>query len=76
MITLSRLDGQKVVVNSDLIESIEATPDTHISFVHGKRLIVRESPEDVVARVIEFRRASGARGMLRIVTSEPEEDES
>ena len=58
MITVSRLDGSEVVVNAELIELIEATPDTHLTLTDGKRLIVRETPEVVVARVIAYRRTA------------------
>lgn len=57
MIAVTRLDGRQVFINADLIESIEQTPDTIISFSSGHKLIVRNPPEDLAARVIEFRRA-------------------
>ncbi len=65
MITVSRLDGSEVVVNAELIELVEATPDTHLTLTDGKRLIVREAPNEVVARVIAYRRS--AYGPLRAV---------
>ena len=58
MITVSRLDGSEVVVNAELIELIEATPDTHLTLTDGKHLIVREAPEEVVERVIAYRRTA------------------
>ncbi len=57
MIAVTRLDGRQVYINADLIESIEQTPDTIISFSSGHKLIVRNTPEDLAERVIEFRRA-------------------
>ena len=65
MITVSRLDGSEVVVNAELIELVEATPDTHLTLTDGKHLIVREAPEEIVARVIAYRRT--AYGPLRAV---------
>ena len=65
MITVSRLDGSEVVVNAELIELVEAIPDTHLTMMDGKRLIVREAPEEIVARVISYRRS--AYGPLRAV---------
>ena len=65
MITVTRLDGSEVVVNAELIELVEATPDTHLTLTDGKHLIVREAPEVVVARVIAYRRT--AYGPLRAV---------
>jgi len=59
MITVTRFDQSEVVLNADLIEFVEAKPDTYITLVTGKKLLVRETSEQVVARVIEFRRLAG-----------------
>ena len=56
MIWLTRLNRVPLVLNSDLIEHIEVTPDTVITLTTGQILRVRESAEDVVRRVVEFRR--------------------
>jgi flagellar protein FlbD len=56
MITVTRLNHSRIVLNSDLIEQIETTPDTVISLTTGQRIMVRESTEQVVERIIEFRR--------------------
>lgn len=66
MILLTRLDGREVVVNSDLIVTVERTPDTVVALTTGDRLMVRESVEDVVERVVAFRyRVSAGTGHLR-----------
>jgi flagellar protein FlbD len=57
MIKLTRLNNQPLVVNSDLIKSMENAPDTVLTLVTGDKIIVRESTEQVLERVIEFRRA-------------------
>lgn len=57
MIHLTRLNHRPLVLNADLIESIEATPDTVISLTTGQKLVVLEPAEEVVRRVVEFRRA-------------------
>jgi flagellar protein FlbD len=57
MIHLTRLNHRPLVLNADLIESIEVTPDTVISLTTGQKLVVLEPPEEVVRRVVEFRRA-------------------
>ena len=46
-----------MLVNGDLIQSIERTPDTVVSLVNGEKLLVRESPAEVRRRVIEYKRA-------------------
>ncbi len=57
MIRLTRINHVPLLLNSDLIEHVEVTPDTVISLTTGQKFIVLESAEEVVERVIEFRRA-------------------
>lgn len=56
MIELTRLNHETLVINSDLIEFIETTPDTVISLTTGQKLTVRESSQEVVRRIVDFRR--------------------
>ncbi len=56
MIELTRLHGELIVINADLIEFIESTPDTMISTTTGKKILVKESVEEVITRVVEYRR--------------------
>jgi flagellar protein FlbD len=56
MIRLTRLNRMPLVLNSDLIEHIEVTPDTVITLTTGQILRVRECADEVVRRVVEFRR--------------------
>ncbi len=57
MIRLTRLNRTAMLLNSELIEHIEMTPDTVITLTTGQRLVVRESPEEIVDRVVAFRQA-------------------
>jgi len=57
MILVTRLNHSVLVLNSDLIETIETAPDTVLSLISGQKLIVLESPEEIVERVVNFRRA-------------------
>jgi flagellar protein FlbD len=57
MIHLTRLNNQELLVNSDLIKSVERSPDTVITLVTGEKIIVRETVEIVLQLVIEFRRS-------------------
>ena len=57
MIQLTRLNHIPLVLNSDLIEHIEITPDTVITLTTGQKIMVLESAEEVVGRVIAFRRS-------------------
>lgn len=56
MIQLSRLNHQPIVVNSDAIKFVESAPDTTITLMNGEKLLVRESPAEVVERIVHFRR--------------------
>jgi flagellar protein FlbD len=56
VITVTRLDDMELVVNAELIVLVEATPDTHLTLTDGRKLIVKESPEEIVAKVIGYRR--------------------
>lgn len=56
MIQLTRLNNQPLVVNSDLIKTIESAPDTVITLLNGEKIVVRETGEKVLARIVEFRR--------------------
>ena len=56
MIRLTRLNRAPMVLNADLIEHIDVTPDTVITLTTGQILRVRETAEEVVRRIVEFRR--------------------
>ena len=49
-------EKRPLLVNADLIETVEATPDTVITLTTAKKLIVLETPAEIVALVVEFRR--------------------
>ncbi|MEZ5359886.1 MAG: flagellar FlbD family protein [Candidatus Zixiibacteriota bacterium] len=60
MITVTKLNGNRLVINSDLIEFVEEIPDTIITLVNGTKIMVQETSEDVILKVAEFKRlASG-----------------
>ncbi len=56
MIELTKLNGQKILVNCDLIELVEETPDTLISFTTGRKIIVKESRQEVKNLVKSYRK--------------------
>jgi flagellar protein FlbD len=59
MIEVTRINDEKIIVNAVLIEFIEATPDTVITLVTGKKLMVRESVEEVRDRTEAYHRLIG-----------------
>jgi len=61
MIKVTKINGEPIVVNADLIEFVEETPDTVISLCTGKKLMVRESVEEVIEAAREHRRSTGTR---------------
>jgi flagellar protein FlbD len=76
MIKLTRLNHVPLIVNADLIEHVEVTPDTVVALTTGQKFLVLESAEEVVDKVIQFRKAilSSTRCPLKI--SEMTNDES
>ena len=55
MIQLTRLNGIPIVLNSDLIKTAEASPDTMLTLINGEKIIVRESCEEVTERIVGYR---------------------
>jgi flagellar protein FlbD len=74
MIRVTRLNHIPLILNSDLIEHIEMTPDTVISLTGGQKIMVLEGPSEVVERVVAFRR-SILNGMLQCPLRKPAEGE-
>ncbi len=59
MIKVTRLNGQSIVVNADMIEFVEEIPDTIISLTTGKKIMVRENSEEIIEKVVGYKRATG-----------------
>jgi flagellar protein FlbD len=57
MIRLTRINHRPLVVNCDLIEHVETTPDTVITMTTGQKFVVLESVDEVIQQVIHFRRS-------------------
>jgi len=57
MIRLTRLNTHPLTVNSDLIKFVEQAPDTVLTLLNGEKVVVRESAEEVLNRIIAFRRS-------------------
>lgn len=70
MIQLTRLNNSPLIVNSDLVKFVEQSPDTVITLVNGEKLLVREKADEVLNRIVEYRR-SVLRGMVPIATHIP-----
>lgn len=59
MIKLTRLNGTNFYLNPHIIEYIESVPDTLISLLNGTTLYVKETPEEVIDKIVEYRRRIG-----------------
>ncbi len=59
MIEVMRLDGKKYWVNPHMIESMEETPDLTLTMLSGKKLIIRNSPAELIEKIISYRRNLG-----------------
>ncbi|HON12131.1 MAG: flagellar FlbD family protein [Fibrobacter sp.] len=55
MIALRRINGQEFVLNADLIETMESTPDTVLTLTNGKKIIVQNSLEEIVRKTIKYK---------------------
>lgn len=69
MIEVTRLNGNPMVLNSDLIKTAEASPDTMVTLINGEKLIVRESCPEVMERVLSYRARLLARVAQQLKTS-------
>ena len=61
MIKVTKLNNTQIIVNSDLIEFVEKTPDTLITLTTGKKLMVTESLEEIMTLVLEYRAKTRSR---------------
>jgi flagellar protein FlbD len=67
MVKVTKLNGTEVVLNADLIEALEATPDTVITLTNGRKMMVKEDIEEIVVRVVEYRQRIFQ--MVRVIAS-------
>ncbi len=56
MITVTRLNDQALVINAELIKTVESTPDTLITLINGDRMMVKESLDEIVRKAVEYGR--------------------
>ncbi|MCR4419891.1 MAG: flagellar FlbD family protein [Clostridia bacterium] len=60
MIKVITLDGREIILNAELIERVETVPETVITLVTGKKILVRDTVEEVVGKVMSYRRQVGS----------------
>lgn len=59
MIPVTRLDGSKYWINPHMIESMDKNPDLTITFLSGKKVVVKDTPDDVINSIISYRKKIG-----------------
>ena len=59
MIDVLRLDGKKYWVNPHMIESMETNPDLTLTMLSGRKIIVKNSPDEIIEKIIEYRQKIG-----------------
>jgi flagellar protein FlbD len=76
MIRLTRINRVPLVLNSDLIEHVEITPDTVIAMTSGQKFMVLESADEVIQKVIDYKRMIANRPLVAVTNDEekPAED--
>lgn len=55
MIFVTKMNNETVLLNNDLIETIEETPDTVVTLTTGKKFIIKESSKEILDKVIDFK---------------------
>jgi len=56
MVKITRLNNVEQIINSDLIEFIDATPDTNITMTTGRKVMVRESVDEIIDRIVAYKK--------------------
>ncbi|MBR1486066.1 MAG: flagellar FlbD family protein [Synergistaceae bacterium] len=74
MIELHRLNGEAFLLNSDMIETIDVTPDTVLRLLNGHRYVVKEKVRDVYKKVLAFRKMAGYTCIIADTTGEAESE--
>lgn len=74
MIQLTKLNKKPFILNCELIESIEQTPDTVITLRNGKLVLAQESPEEIVAKSVAYKKEIFS-GLVSVVPSKTQADE-
>ncbi|MBP3608025.1 MAG: flagellar FlbD family protein [Treponema sp.] len=59
MISVTKLDGRKYWINPHMIESMEESPDLTITFLSGKKIVVKDNPSELINQIISYRQKIG-----------------
>ena len=67
MIFVTRTNGSKIYINAELIQTVESTPDTVITLTSNKKLLVKDTAQEIAERFIEYRRKT----LVPLIANEP-----
>lgn len=56
MIEVERMNNQKIFINPDLVQVIEAAPDTILTFQNGEKIVLKTKPEEIIDRIVHYRK--------------------
>jgi flagellar protein FlbD len=73
MILVKKLNQQEILVNCELIQTIEFSPHAVISLTSGEKIVAAEGPDEIIRKVIEYKRAIGSRPLV-IRTERPKRE--
>jgi flagellar protein FlbD len=75
VIKLTRFDGSQLTINANFIEVVEANPDTVVTLITNKKFLVKETPEEITAMVVEhYKESGGTRLIVYTDCAHPSED--
>lgn len=66
MIKVTRMNGLELVINGDMIEFLESTPDTVLTLTTGKKFVLKDTVDEVIQKVIDYKRSIGIKVVERI----------
>jgi flagellar protein FlbD len=73
MVELTKLSGEKIVINCELVEYIDANPDTTINLTTNNIFIVKESVDEVIEKIVAFKKEIFSSGKIRFSDTKEEE---
>ena len=71
MVKITDVGGHVMYINLDLIEKITTIPDTLISLLNGTKIMIKESPEEIIERIVQFRRRCNDKVNIEVVPGQP-----
>lgn len=69
MIKITDVGGHEMFINIDLFEKIISTPDTLIFLLNGTKILVKETPDEIVRRIIDFRKQCNEKLSVEIINN-------